>query len=160
VSHARYPLVFVMSVVVLTGATLVSYRRIGGTMARSAGPTRWPGDSGPEHPQLVIPTRADYDRFAASDSAWRAQNARQYSVAELRARGDGTRTDREVLDDRVFTLTKRGDTNGAVRTLEHWVARHPRDRTALLTLARLLRESGRTDAAVARYRQLLSLGEE
>jgi len=159
-SRARYPLLFTMSVVVLTAATLVSYGRIGG-VARSAKTTgRWPGDSAPEHPPLVIPTRADYERFAASDSAWRAQNARQYSVAELRARGDGTRSDREVLDDRVYLLTKRGDTRGAVSTLERWVTRHPRDRSALLSLARLLRESGRTDAAVARYRQILSLGDE
>jgi len=159
-SRARYPLLFTMSVIVLTAATLVSYGRIGG-VARSAKTTgRWPGDSAPEHPPLVIPTGADYDRFAESDSAWRALNARQYSVAELRARGDGTRSDREVLDDRVYLLTKRGDTRGAVSTLERWVTRHPRDKSALLSLARLLRESGRTDAAVARYRQILSLGDE
>jgi DNA-binding SARP family transcriptional activator len=44
--------------------------------------------------------------------------------------------------------------------LEHWVNQHPHDRSALLSLARMLRDAGRTDAAVARYRQLLSLGEE
>jgi hypothetical protein len=159
-SRARYPLLFIMSVVVLTAATLISYRRIGSTINHSATSGRWPGDSAPERPPLVIPTRADYDGFAASDSAWRAQNARQYSVAELRARGDGTRSEREILDDRVFVLTKRGDTKGAVSVLERWVNRHPRDKGALLSLARLLREAGRTDAAVARYRQLLSLGDE
>jgi tetratricopeptide (TPR) repeat protein len=159
-SRARYPLLFIGSVVLLTAATLVSYGRIGGTINRSSTPGRWPGDSAPEHPPLVIPTRADYDRFAAADSAWRAQNARQYTVAELRARGDGTRSDRELLDDRVYTLTKRGDTRGAVSALERWVTKHPRDKSALLSLARLLREAGRTDAAVARYRQLLSLGDE
>jgi hypothetical protein len=159
-SRARYPLVFITSVVALTLATVVAYGRIGGGIARSTTPTRWPGDSATARPTLTIPTRADYARFAASDSAWRAANARQYSVAELRARGDGTRSDRELLDDRVYTLTKRGDTRGAVRALESWVARHPRDKTALLTLARMLRESGRNDAAVARYRQILSLGDE
>ena len=158
-SRARYPLVFLASVIVLTAATLVSYGRIGGTLARSM-TGRWPGDSTPEHPPLTIATLADYQRFAASDSAWRAQNARQYTVAELRTRGDGTRSDREILDDRVYTLTRRGDTGGAIRALEHWVARHPRDKSALLTLARMLRENGRTDAAVARYRQLLLLGDE
>ncbi|MBC8028233.1 MAG: tetratricopeptide repeat protein, partial [Steroidobacteraceae bacterium] len=65
---------------------------------------------------------------------------------------------REALDDRVFAMMKRGNQAGAVRELERWVAKHPRDRAALLSLARLLRESGRTDASVARYRQLLSLG--
>ena len=159
-SRARYPLLFIMSVVVLTAATLISYGRIGGAVNRSAISGRWPGDSAPEHPPLVIPTRGDYDQFAASDSAWRAQNARQYSVAELRARGDGTRSEREILDDRVFVLTRRGDTKGAVSVLERWVNRHPRDKGALLSLARLLREDGRTDAAVARYRQLLSIGDE
>ena len=159
-SRARYPLVFLASVIVLTAATLVSYGRIGGTLARSKMVGRWPGDSTPEHPPLTIPTRADYRLFAASDSAWRAQNARQYTVAELRARGDGTRSDREILDDRVYTLTRRGDTRGAISALEQWVTRHPRDKSALLTLARMLRENGRTDAAVARYRQLLSLGDE
>jgi len=159
-SRARYPLLFITSVVVLTAATLISYRRISGTINRSAISGRWPGDSAPEHPPLVIPTGVDYDRFSATDSAWREQNARQYTVAELRARGDGTRSEREILDDRVFTLTRHGDTKGAVSVLERWVTRHPRDRGALLSLARLLREDGRTDAAVARYRQLLSLGEE
>jgi Flp pilus assembly protein TadD len=129
-------------------------------MNRSSTPGRWPGDSAPERPPLVIPTRADYNQFAATDSAWRAQNARQYTVAELRARGDGTRSDREILDDKVYMLTRRGDTRGAVSALERWVTGHPRDKSALLTLARMLRESGRTDAAVARYRQLLSLGGE
>ena len=159
-SRARYPLVFIMSAVLLTAATLVSYGRIGGMTRSTKTPGRWPGDSAPEHPPLVIPTRADYAQFAVTDSAWRAQNARQYTVAELRARGDGTRSDREVLDDRVYLLTRRGDTKGAVSVLERWVTKHPRDKSALLALARLLREDGRTDAAVARYRQLLSLGNE
>ena len=159
-SRARYPLVFVTAAVVLTAATLVSYRTIGGTISRSSTPARWPGDSAPERPPLVIPKLADYQRFAASDSAWRAQYARQYTVAELRARGDGTRSDRQILDDRIYLLTRRGDTRGAMTALEHWVAKHPRDRSALLSLARMLRDAGRTDAAVARYRQLLSLEEE
>jgi hypothetical protein len=159
-SRARYPLLFIMSAVLLTAATLVSYGRIGGMTRTAKTAGRWPGDSAPERPPLVIPTRADYQRFAAADSVWRAQNARQYTVAELRARGDGTRSDRELLDDRVYLLTKRGDTRGAVTVLERWVSRHPRDKGALLSLARLLRETGRTDAAVARYRQLLSLGDE
>ena len=159
-SRARYPLVFIIAVIVLTAATLVSYRRIGGTISRTSTPGRWPGDSAPEKPPLVVPKPADYERFAASDSAWRAANARQYTVAELRARGDGTRSDREILDDRVYLLTRRGDTRGAMSALEHWVAKHPRDRSALLSLARMLRDAGRTDAAVARYRQLLALGDE
>jgi hypothetical protein len=162
VSRARYPLLFIVAVVLLTGTTLVAYGRIG-SAAAARGMTkagRWPGDSTPEHPPLVIPTKADYERYAAADAAWREQNARQYTVAELAARGDGQRSDRDMLNDRVFLLRRRGENQRAVSELEHWVARHPRDRGALLSLARLLKETGRTDASVARYRQILSLGGE
>lgn len=155
-NRIRYPLVFIAAVIVLTAATLISYGRIGATTSRPAGASEWPGGLPREHPRLVVPTRADYARFAADDSIWRARNARMYSVAELRARGDGTRSARELLDDRVFTLIKRGDKRGAVAALQQWVARNPRDKSALLSLARLLRETGRTEEAVARYRQLLT----
>jgi hypothetical protein len=161
-SRARYPLLFIVAVVLLTGTTLIAYGRIGAAAAArstaKAGP--WPGDSAPEHPPLVIPTKADYQRFADADKAWREQIARQYTVAELAARGDGRRSERDLLNDRVYLLRKRGDDQRAVSELEHWVARHPRDRGALLSLARLLKETGRTDASVARYRQILSLGSE
>jgi hypothetical protein len=161
-SRARYPLVFIMAVVLLTVATLVAYARISAATAnRSAGATGpWPGDTVPEHPPLFIPKRSDYDKYAAADKAWREQNAKQYTIAELAARGNGRRTERDLLEDHVYLLTKRGNSRAAVGELEHWVARHPRDRGALLSLARLLRETGRTDASVARYRQLLSLGAE
>jgi hypothetical protein len=162
VSRARYPLLFIVAVVLLTGATLIAYGRIGAAAA-ARGMTkagRWPGDSTPEHPPLVIPTKADYERYAAADAAWREQNARQYTVVELAARGDGRRSERDMLNDRVFLLRRRGENQRAVSELEHWVARHPRDRAALLSLARLLKETGRTDASVARYRQILSLGGE
>jgi tetratricopeptide (TPR) repeat protein len=158
-SRARYPLLLILAVVLLTVATLSAYGRIGAAASRrsSASSRPWPGDSVVRSPLLSVPTRADYERYSEPDKAWRQQNARQFSIAELRARGDGRRSEREALEDRVYALTRRGDRHGAVRELERWVARHPRDKSALLSLARLLRESGRTDAAVARYRQLLSL---
>jgi hypothetical protein len=161
-SRVRYPLVFILAVVLLTGSTLMAYGRIGAVVASrsSTSDELPPVDSAPETPLHSIPTRADYDRFTASDKEWREQNARQYTLAELRARGDGRRSERQALDDRVFAMMKRGNQAGAVRELERWVAKHPRDRAALLSLARLLRETGRTDASVARYRQLLSLGGE
>ena len=99
-----------------------------------------PVDPGEEAPLYSIPTRADYERYSESDKAWRERNARQYPLAELRVRGDGRRSERQSLDDRVFALMKRGNQAAAVRELERWVARHPRDRAALLSLARLLRE--------------------
>jgi len=158
-SRVRYPLFFILAVVVLTGSTLLAYGRIGAVAASrvSASLAPWPGDSTVETPPLSVPTRADYERYSESDSVWRAQNARQYTIAELRARGDGRRTERDALEDRVYLATKRGDDQRAVSELERWVSRHPRDKGALLSLARLLRENGRTDASVARYRQLLSL---
>lgn len=158
-SRVRYPLLFILSVVLLTVATLSAYGRIGAAASRraSAISAPLPGDSIVKVPLISVPTRADYERYSAADKAWRDQNARQFSVAELRARGDGRRSERQALDDRVYMLTKRGDDRGAVRELERWVSRNPSDKGALLRLARLLRESGRTDASVARYRQLLSL---
>lgn len=158
-SRVRYPLFLILAVVLLTGSTLLAYGRIGATVSRRSAPSDQPPvDSGPETPLYSIPTRADYERYSEADKAWREQNARQYPLAELRARGDGRRSERQSLDDRVFALMKRGNQAGAVRELERWVAKHPRDRAALLSLARLLRETGRTDASVARYRQVLSLG--
>ena len=60
------------------GGNLVSYGRIGGTVGRSiiAGEMAWRLDARAR--ALTIATLADYQRFAASDSAWRALNARQY----------------------------------------------------------------------------------
>jgi hypothetical protein len=161
VSRVRYPLVFILAIVLLTVATLVAYGRISATAAsHTTGTGAWPGDTVPEHPPLFIPKRSDYDKYAEADKAWREQNAKQYTIADLIARGDGRRTERDLLEDRVYLFTKRGNSPAAVNALEHWVAKHPRDRSALLSLARLLRETGRTDASVARYRQLLSLGAE
>ena len=159
-SRVRYPLLFILAVVLLTVATLSAYGRIGAAAASRAAASRRPlsGDTAAvQSPPFSIPTRADYDRYAEADKAWRQQNARQFTLSELRVRGDGRRSEREALDDRVYALTRRGQQQRAVSELERWVARHPRDRSALLSLARLLRESGRNDAAVARYRQLLAL---
>ena len=61
------------------------------------------------------------------------------------------------MQDRVFKLTRRGDRAGAITELERWVNAHPRDEDSLLALARLLNETGRTNDAVARYREILAL---
>lgn len=158
-SHVRYVLLFALAVVLLTAATLSAYGRIGAaSFGRPSSVVRaWPGDSLVHSPPRSIPTAADYQRFSEADKAWRAQYAREFTIAEIRARGDGRRSAREALDDRVYLLTKRGEDERAMSELERWVAKHPRDKGAILSLARMLRENGRTDAAVARYRQLLSL---
>jgi Flp pilus assembly protein TadD len=72
-------------------------------------------------------------------------------------RGDGSRSPRELLQDRVYENTRRGNHAQAIADLERWVARHPNDERALLSLARLLNETGRNAEAVVRYRQLLDL---
>ena len=157
--QVRYVMVFTLTIVFLTIAAVASYGRIGAaTLARES--TITPVESVVSvayTPPRPIPTAADYERYAEEDKAWRAKNAREFTLAELRARGDGKRSARQALDDRVFALAKRGERSRAINELERWVDSHPRDRSALLSLARMLRETGRNDAAVARYRQLLSL---
>jgi tetratricopeptide (TPR) repeat protein len=152
-------------VVLLTGA-VSTFRVIGASALRTmaadsaaAAMTSWPGDSRdisrPEVP--VVPSRSAYERFAAEDSAWRARNARALSVKELRARGDGRRTPRETMQDRVYRLQRAGRRGSAIDELQRWVRDHPRDEDAVLSLARLLREAGRTDEALRRYRDALAL---
>jgi len=155
----RYASVFAFIVVLLTGAALSAYGRIGAAaLARQpATASVWPVDSVIKILPSGVPTAADYQQYAEADRAWRAKNAREFTLAELRARGDGKRSAREALDDRVFAFTRRGQSARAIAELERWVAAHPRDRAAILSLARMLRETGRNDAAVARYRQLLAL---
>jgi tetratricopeptide (TPR) repeat protein len=99
----------------------------------------------------------DYARFEAEDADWRQRNARQFTLSELRARGDGTRSPRESLQDRVYEHTRRGNRARAIAELERWVARYPDDERALLSLARLLNEAGRNADAITRYRQLLAI---
>jgi DNA-binding SARP family transcriptional activator len=45
----------------------------------------------------------------------------------------------------------------AIAELERWVGSHPSDSDMLLSLARLLSEAGRSNDAIGRYRQILSL---
>lgn len=157
--QARYVIVFTFTIVFLTVAALAAYGRIGAaTLAReSTIEVVGPIDASVKLPPRSIPTAADYRRYEEADRAWRVKNAREYSLAELRARGDGKRSPRQALDDRVFAFVRRGEQSRAIAELERWVEQHPRDRSAILALARMLRETGRADAAVARYRQLLAL---
>ncbi len=78
-------------------------------------------------------------------------------MVELRARGDGKRTARELVQDRTFELLKIGQRGRAIAELEQWVAKHPTDDQSLLSLARLLNEEGRSNDAIGRYRQILAL---
>lgn len=158
----RYALFFALSVVALTAGALATFHHISVTglvvplVDPLAGPT---ADTLPT-PEVVtpaVPSDSDYGQFAAADSAWRVANAREYTVVELRARGDGKRTARERVQDRTFELLKFGQRGRAIAELEQWVAKHPTDDQSLLSLARLLNEEGRSNDAIGRYRQILAL---
>ncbi|MFI5227943.1 MAG: hypothetical protein ACHQWU_02670, partial [Gemmatimonadales bacterium] len=127
----RYAVVFVVAALALTLAAIATFDRIATLRSGAAvGVPAFPaGDTLPSAglASPVLPTRADYAGFAAADSAWRAENARPYTIAELRRRGDGRPTARQLMQDRVFEYTKRGQRRMAIAELERWVARHARD---------------------------------
>src|SRR4051812_21179533 len=157
----RYALAFLFAAVALTVGAIATFVHISTVSLVSAQPAGAApvADTVPagEVATPLTPTSSDYARYADADRAWRERHARQYTIAELRARGDGRRTPREAMQDRVFKLTRRGDRSAAIAELEQWVRGHPRDEESLLALARLLNEVGRTSDAVARYREILAL---
>ena len=155
-----YAILFALAVLSLTIGSLLAFRHIE-SLARAereaAALTNWPMDSVPAHKPFtpIAASPAEYAKFESEDAEWRRRNARQYTLSELRARGDGRRTAREAMQDRVYEYKRRGDRARAIAELEGWIRRNPRDQSALLSLARLLNESGRSNEAIARYRQLL-----
>jgi Flp pilus assembly protein TadD len=156
----RYALAFLLAAVGLTAAAIATFVHISSVSLVSAEPAAAPvADTVArgEVPTPVEPSAADYARYAEADRVWREEHAHRYTIAELRARGNGKRTPREAMQDRVFNLTRRGDRAGAIGELERWVRGHPRDEQSLLSLARLLSEVGRSSDAVARYREILAL---
>jgi Flp pilus assembly protein TadD len=158
----RYAVYFGLSVLCLTTGALLTFDHISvsGVPVQRVDSLAAPmADTlpSPEVATPAVPTAADYRRFAAADSAWRQKYAHQYTLAELRARGDGRRSPRDSVQDRVFRYVRSGQRGRAIAELERWLGGHPRDRELLLSLARLLAESGQSDAAIRRYRQLLAL---
>ncbi len=157
--HARYSWWFAAAAIALTITALSAYREINADTLKATEPIVWIEDSvglaiAKAATATALPSYAD---VFADDAAWRAENARYYSLAEVRARGDGRRTPRQQMQDRVFARSKAGDRGAAIRELERWVRANPRDGDALLWLARLLNESGRRDESVRRYRQALGV---
>ena len=146
---------------------LISSTRPGRTSTRSlssadaeAGPAnRLVPDIG--DPALIRPSEDAYRRFAAADAEWRRRfappvTARRFEIAS----GETWRpAPRDAVRDSVYTLTQRGQLAAAIVVLERWVAEHPRDAELLLELARLLNQAGRTEESLARYRQVLALGD-
>lgn len=163
--RAPYAVLFAFAIVLLLTGAVSTFRVISTSALRAmaadsaAAIASWPVDSRSvaRTDVPVVADRAEYERFATADSAWRERNARMISVEELRARGDGKRTPREAMQDRVYRLTRAGRRQPAIDELARWVRDHPRDEGAVLSLARLLRESGRTDDALHRYRDALAL---
>jgi hypothetical protein len=159
----RYGVVLVGTTMLLTAGAVFAFVQIGAVSSRAPTPTApWlaASDSAPAHSSPILPGPAEYERFAEEDRRWRAEHAREYSIAEIRARGDGRRTPRQAMQDRVFTLVRRGDRSQAIAELEQWVNRHATDGDAILWLARLLNEDGRKEASLRRYRQLMALQED
>lgn len=155
--YSRYTWSFAGAVIVLTLAALASFRAISALALGAPTDPRlsWPDDTlGAAKVAAVAPS---YAQLAALDDAWRKENARHYTLSELRARGDGRRTPRQALQDRVYAHARRGDRGAAIRELERWVASHRNDGDALLWLARLLNEAERKNESVQRYRQALAL---
>ena len=157
----RYALLFVLAAAALTVGAIATFDHISATAlaVESTPAMSAPADTVPASvvTATVVASAADFEKYAAEDRAWRERHARLYSARELRERGDGRRTPRQSMQDRAFAATRSGNRARAVIELERWVRAHPRDEEALLTLARLLNETGRTEDAVARYRQILAL---
>lgn len=153
--RVRYAALFCAILLMLTTGAVYAFGNLGTAGAGLTAPPHPVTISLERPPSPVMPTAADHAVFAAEDRAWRARHARTYSLAELRARGDGRRTPRQAMQDEVFALVRAGDRGRAIARLERWTAANRRDREAGLWLARLLRESGRTEEALGQYRRVL-----
>ena len=155
---SRYTWLFSVVAVLLTFTALAMYREISAASLWSRDePIVWIEDSaGIALARVASPAPSFGDLFAA-DEAWRSEHARQYTLAELRARGDGRRTPRQQMQDRVYASARAGNRSMAIRELERWVRSNPRDADALLWLARLLNDAGRSAESVRRYRQALGV---
>lgn len=157
----RYAFSLAFAIISLTVVAMVAFSRISSATqdAATAATVSAPVVS-PLPVEPMLDSAAVVSRLAAEDEAWRKRHVRNVTLAEIRQRGDGLRTPRQALDDRVYLYVRNGDRGRAIAELERWVTANPRDEDALLSLARLLKESGRTDDAAARYRQLLALQEK
>ena len=156
--RTRYETAFALTAAVLAVGAVFAFSRLGpGARKRETAPP-WRAAAGATAPvarertltgaRAIAATDADYRRFAAEDAAWRRRHARLPDLFVLR---------RRALEEHVYLLTRSGRRSAAIAELEQWTSRYPRDREAVLWLARLLREAGRTNESLARYRQVLSM---
>ena len=155
--RSRYTWTFVAAALLLTVTALGTYRQISGATLGSAEEMVWMDDSAGVALARMAPAPPDFSAVVVEDTAWQREFAPRYSLAELRARGDGRRTPRQQMQDRVYAQTRAGNRGAGIRELERWVRSNPRDADALLWLARMLSDAGRSRESVQRYRQALSV---
>jgi hypothetical protein len=158
--RTRYEIAFALTTASLAVGALFAFSRLGTTPRRSDKSPRWRVTAGslgraPDERALIgaraiAATDADYRRFAKADSAWRQRHARLPDLFVLK---------RRALEERVYVLTRAGRRREAIVELERWTAIYTGDRDAVLWLARLLRDAGRTTESLARYRQVLAMTE-
>lgn len=158
--RTRYETAFALTAALLAIGALFAFSRLGlSTRSRdAAAPWRTPMVAIPKGPnerglagaRAIAATAADYRRFAAEDAAWRQRHAQMPDLFVLK---------RRAMEERVYVLNTSGRRTAAIDELERWTNQYPRDREAVLWLARLLRAAGRTNESLAKYRQVLSLSE-
>jgi hypothetical protein len=158
--RTRYETAFALTTAVLAVGALFAFSRLGTATRRSDKSPRWRVSTGsigraPNERALVgaraiAATDVDYRRFVREDAEWRQRHARLPDLFVLK---------RRALEERVYVLSRAGRRREAIVELERWTALYPRDRDALLWLARLLRDAGRTTESLARYRQVLAMTE-
>lgn len=154
--RTRYETAFALTAVVLAAGALLAFSQLGTTWrSRNADPVwmRGPAVIRPganertlSGARAIAATEADYRRFAAEDAAWRLRHAQLPDLFVLK---------RRAMEERVYALSRSGRRGAAIHELERWTSLYPRDREAVLWLARLLREAGRIDESLTRYRQIL-----
>ncbi len=152
---SRYTWLFVGATLTLTITALGAYRGISAmSLSRAEDELQWAAEAEANADAPAAPPQP-FAQVAAADSAWRAEHARYFTLEELRTRGDGRRSTREAMQDRVFAYSRKGQRGLAIAELERWVAKNRHDADALIWLARLLNDAGRTGESVTRYRQAI-----
>lgn len=158
--RTRYETVFALTALFLAVGALFAFSQLRLRTPSRQEPPAWQSATGAIEKtrdegtlvggRAIAATEADYRRFAADDAEWRRRNAQLPDLFVLK---------RRAMEERVFRLSRSGQRGGAIAELERWTAQHPRDRQAVLWLARLLRDAGRTNESLAKYREILSLSQ-
>jgi hypothetical protein len=156
--RTRYETAFALTTAILAVGALFAFSRLGAVTRRPDKRPPWRVSAGAigrasneralVGARAIAATETDYRPFAAEDAAWRQRHAQLPDLFMLK---------RRALEERVYVLTRGGRSGDAIRELERWTTTYPRDRGAVLWLARLLRDAGRTNESLARYRQVLAM---